>query len=222
MESAMLERELGNSAEERALLEDGLTRFPSISKLWLMLGHLEERLGNLKQAKEAYGSGLKQCPSCIPLWLSLAELEERMNGLNRARAILTMARKKNARNPELWLAAVEAESRHGNKKEADFLMARALQECPTTEILPTLALRKKITDGGKGFLLPFDRKRRRGEQTTTEGAAMSQKKSPVGAGRGDDAGDDAALWCTCDQIKVNGEQFVGTKELDRKAMHPKS
>ena len=125
MESAILERELGNSAEERALLEDGLTRSPSISKLWVILGQVEERLGNLKQAKEAHGSGLKQCPSCI----------QRMNGLNRARAILTMARKKNPHNAELWLASVQAESRRGNKKEADFLMARALQECPTSETL---------------------------------------------------------------------------------------
>ncbi|XP_042501431.1 protein STABILIZED1 [Macadamia integrifolia] len=135
MKSAIVERELGNTTEERKLLEEGLKLFPSFFKLWLMLGQLEDRLGRLEQAKEAYESGLKHCPSCIPLWLSLANLEEKMNGLSKARAILTMARKKNPQNPELWLAAVRAELRHGNKKEADILMAKGLQECPTSGIL---------------------------------------------------------------------------------------
>lgn len=135
MKSAIVERELGNTEEERRLLDEGLKRFPSFFKLWLMLGQLEARLGQLEKAKEAYESGLKHCPSCIPLWLSLANLEEKMNGLSKARAVLTMARKKNPQNPELWLAAVRAESRHANKKEADILMAKALQECPNSGIL---------------------------------------------------------------------------------------
>ncbi|XXG85540.1 hypothetical protein AAC387_Pa11g0599 [Persea americana] len=58
-----------------------------------------------------------------------------MTGLSGARAIHTMATKKNPQNPKLWLAAVRAESRHGNKKEADILMAKALQECPMSGIL---------------------------------------------------------------------------------------
>lgn len=135
MKSAIVERELGNTAEERRLLDEGLKLFPSFFKLWLMLGQLEERLSHLDRAKEVYELGLKRCPSCIPLWLSLANLEEKMNGLSKARAVLTMARKKNPQNPELWLAAVQAESRHGNKKESDILMAKALQECPNSGIL---------------------------------------------------------------------------------------
>lgn len=135
MKSAIVERELGNTDEERRLLDEGLKRFPSFFKLWLMLGQLEERLGHLEKAKEAYDLGLKHCSSCIPLWLSLANLEEKMNGLSKARAVLTLARKKNPQNPELWLAAVRAEMRHANKKEADILMAKALQECSTSGIL---------------------------------------------------------------------------------------
>ncbi|KAK6120652.1 hypothetical protein DH2020_045602 [Rehmannia glutinosa] len=135
MKSAIVERELGNTAEERRLLDEGLKLFPSFFKLWLMLGQLEERLGNLEQAKETYELGLKHCPNCIPLWLSLAHLEEKVNGLSKARAVLTMARKKNPQNPELWLAAVRAEARHGYKKESDILMAKALQECPTSGIV---------------------------------------------------------------------------------------
>ncbi|KAL2457939.1 Protein STABILIZED1 [Forsythia ovata] len=77
MKSAIVERELGNTEEERRLLDEGLKRFPSFFKLWLMLGQLEERLGKLEQAKETYELGLKNCPNCIPLWLSLAHLEEK-------------------------------------------------------------------------------------------------------------------------------------------------
>ncbi|XP_047971005.1 protein STABILIZED1-like [Salvia hispanica] len=135
MKSAIVERELGNIAEERRLLDEGLKQFPSFFKLWLMLGQLEERLANLERAKDAYELGLKHCPKCIPLWLSLAHLEEKVNALSKARAVLTMARKKNPQTPELWLAAVRAESRHGQKKEAEILMAKALQECPTSGIL---------------------------------------------------------------------------------------
>ncbi|XP_058213697.1 protein STABILIZED1-like [Rhododendron vialii] len=135
MKSATVERESGNTDEERKLLDDGLKYFPSFFKLWLMLGQLEERLGYLERAKEVYESGLKHCSSCVPLWLSLAKLEEKMHGLSKARAVLTMARKKNPQSPELWLAAVRAESRHGNGKEADILMAKAVQVCPNSGIL---------------------------------------------------------------------------------------
>ncbi|KAL3821500.1 hypothetical protein ACJIZ3_007405 [Penstemon smallii] len=135
MKSAIVERELGNTSEERKLLDEGLKLFPSFFKLWLMLGQLEERLGNLVKAKEIFKLGLKHCSSCTPLSLSLAHLEEKVNGLSKARAVLTMARKKNPHTPELWLAAVRAEARHGYKKEADILMATALQECPTSGIL---------------------------------------------------------------------------------------
>ncbi|KAH6821826.1 pre-mRNA splicing factor-like protein [Perilla frutescens var. hirtella] len=134
MESVTVERVLGNTAEERRLLDQGLNLFPSFSELWLMLGQLEERLGKLERAKKAYELGLKQCPSCIRLWISLAELVEKLDGLSRARAVFTIARKKNPRTPQLWLAAIRAESRHGHNKEADVLMARALQECPSASL----------------------------------------------------------------------------------------
>lgn len=48
MKSAMVERELDNAQGERALLQQGLERFPDFDKLHLMLGQLEERTGNLQ------------------------------------------------------------------------------------------------------------------------------------------------------------------------------
>ncbi|CAF1711609.1 unnamed protein product [Brassica napus] len=119
MKSAVFERELGNVEEEKRFIEQGVKRFPKFFKLWLMLGQLEERLNHLVLAKRVYSSGLNHCPQCIPLCLSLADLEEKkLNGLNKARVILTNARKK-----------------HGNKKEAERLMSKALQELPKSGIL---------------------------------------------------------------------------------------
>ena len=68
------------------------------------------------------------------LALSLSSLKEKISGLSKSLAVLTTARKKNPATPGLWLAAIRAELRHGNKKEADDLLAKALQECPTSGI----------------------------------------------------------------------------------------
>ncbi|VVA32772.1 PREDICTED: pre-mRNA-processing factor 6 [Prunus dulcis] len=134
MKSATIERGLGNVENESKLLDEGLKRFLSFFKLWLMLGQLEEQLDCLERA-EAYDLGLKHCPNSILLWLSLANLEEKLNRVTSARSVLTLAKNKNPQIPQLWLAAIRAEMRHGNNKEADILMAMALDECPNSGIL---------------------------------------------------------------------------------------
>lgn len=58
-----------------------------------------------------------------------------MGGLSKARAVLTKARLKNAHNPDLWLAAIRLEAQAWNKTEADSLMAKALQDCPSSGCL---------------------------------------------------------------------------------------
>ena len=138
MKSAILEREVGDVEEERRLLEGGIAAFPGFHKLWLMRGQLEERLDRLAMARDAYARGLKHCPHSIPLWLSAAALEEKMGGASKARAVLEQARLKNPKCPELWLAAVRTEGRAaggGSRKMADAVLARALQECPSSGIL---------------------------------------------------------------------------------------
>lgn len=44
-----------------------------------------------------------------------------------ARSLLEQARKKNPKKPELWMAAIRTERRAGNSKEAESLLAKALQ-----------------------------------------------------------------------------------------------
>jgi hypothetical protein len=77
MKSAILEREAGDPAAERALLSSALTRFPQAWKLHLMLGQLEDRVGNTDAARAAYVAGVKQCLDATPLWTGYAALEEK-------------------------------------------------------------------------------------------------------------------------------------------------
>jgi len=123
--------------EERALLEEGVRRFPHAWKLWMMLGQLEERGGlvvrplpvdalpealaaprapppaaaaaSYSAARAAYARGAKQCPDSAKLWRAAAALEVRAGHPARARALLEQARLRNPKTPELWLAAIRVE-----------------------------------------------------------------------------------------------------------------
>lgn len=135
MKSALVERELGDTAAEKALLQEGIKRYPAFWKLWLMLGQLEERTGNLDGARQAFVGGVKAASSAVPLWVSYAALEERCGNLGKARAVLDQARLRNTKNADLWLAAVRLEIRAQNAKAAEAQLAKALQECPSSGIL---------------------------------------------------------------------------------------
>lgn len=92
MKSAIVEREAGDLAAERALLTEGLRRFPSFWKMWLMLGQLEHQEGRIEACRTAYANGLKRCADCIPLWRAAARLEEEQGSVGRARALLEQVR----------------------------------------------------------------------------------------------------------------------------------
>lgn len=114
-------------AAERKILDEGIRRFPTFDKLYLMRGQLEEREGNREAAKAAYNAGLKRCIHSAPLWISLAKLEEAAQNFSRARVVLEQARLKNPGNDVLWLAAVRTELRADRKKDAENLLAKGLQ-----------------------------------------------------------------------------------------------
>jgi pre-mRNA-processing factor 6 len=57
MKSAIVEREAGDAAAERALLGEALRRFPAFWKLYLMMGQLEEREGKTEACRAAYAAG---------------------------------------------------------------------------------------------------------------------------------------------------------------------
>jgi pre-mRNA-processing factor 6 len=58
-------------------------------------------------------------------------------GVTKARSLLELARLKNPKNDVLWLEAIRLERRSNNIKLAETLMARAIQECPTSGLLLT-------------------------------------------------------------------------------------
>ncbi|MCP4732741.1 MAG: tetratricopeptide repeat protein, partial [Bosea sp.] len=146
MKSALLERECRQSDAALELLEEGLRKYPTFAKMYMMGGQIcsedltKDRI-QLDRARKFYQRGLQNCPNSVVLWCLASRLEERVAeygasssnaGVTKARSLLELARLKNAKNPELWLEAIRLERRAGNEKLAVSLMARALQECPSS------------------------------------------------------------------------------------------
>ena len=136
LKSALLERELGNPAEERSILAEGLSKHGkdqedgSSWKMHVMLAQNAECAGDLAGARAALERGRRDQPKRWQVWACSAALEERHGSCARARAQLEQARLRVPGEPNLWLAAVRTERRQGNHKQADALMAKALQDCP--------------------------------------------------------------------------------------------
>jgi pre-mRNA-processing factor 6 len=153
MKSAIVEREVGDMAAERGLLEEGLVKFPAFWKMWIMLGQLEEKAGAVEAARGAYAKGCRRCHAAVPLWTAAAALEVREGQLSKARAVLEQARLRNPASEELWLAAVRQERAGAaagpggasgdpeSVKASEALMAKALQECPGSGVLWAEAVR---------------------------------------------------------------------------------
>ncbi|KAH8098417.1 hypothetical protein JL720_1360 [Aureococcus anophagefferens] len=152
---AAKEKWLGGDVEgARQTLMDAFATNPDSEQVWLAAVKLEwenderdqrvrrdlskqeekvasdARLGDVKAARDFYARGLRRCPKSSALWRAAAALEEAAIGATKARSILELARLKNGKTPDLWLAAVRLERRHGNRKLAENLSAKALQECP--------------------------------------------------------------------------------------------
>ncbi|KAJ8601098.1 hypothetical protein CTAYLR_007845 [Chrysophaeum taylorii] len=134
MKSALLERERGNYDAEISLVDEAIEKYPTFAKFYMMAGQARQRRGDddalVAAARDVYRRGVQRCPKSAPLWKLAAALEERAFGPTKARSILELARLKNPKMPELWLASIRLERRHDNRKLADNLSAKAIQECP--------------------------------------------------------------------------------------------
>ena len=149
MKSALLERENKHYNDALNLIEEGILKYSNFPKLYMMGGQIcSEDLArdkqNLELARKFYQRGLQSCPSdSVTLWILASRLEEQAGefdsslrgGVTKARSLLELSRLKNPKNPELWVEAIRLERRAGNDKLAVTLMARALQECPTSGLL---------------------------------------------------------------------------------------
>jgi len=149
MKSALLERECKHPDEAVDLLEQGLQKYPTFAKMYMMGGQicsedLPKNKDSLDKARKFYQRGLQKCPNNVVLWCLASQLEENVAdygvgsasaGVTKARSLLELARLKNQKNPELWVEAIRLERRAGNDKLAISLMARALQEIPSSGLL---------------------------------------------------------------------------------------
>ena len=149
MKSALLERENKHYNDALNLIEEGILKYSNFPKLYMMGGQIcsEDLAGdkqNLELARKFYQRGLQSCPNdSVTLWILASRLEEQAGefdsslrgGVTKARSLLELSRLKNPKNPELWVEAIRLERRAGNDKLAVTLMARALQECPTSGLL---------------------------------------------------------------------------------------
>ncbi|OQR95491.1 pre-mRNA-processing factor [Thraustotheca clavata] len=135
MKSILLEREIEIDSAEEALLLEGMGRYKTFDKMYMMAGQYYEGRENWESARKAYRDGIAACPKSVPLWKLSCNLEERTQGPVKARTVLELARLRNPKNDLLWLEAVRLERRHGNIKGQENLLAKALQECPDSGML---------------------------------------------------------------------------------------
>lgn len=142
LKSALLERELFEYTAALQLLDEGIAKYPSFSKFYMMAGQIccEEDVSKSKtkdnvKAREYFVRGLKANPASIPLWRLLISLEERVKGVVKARPTAEMARLKLPANDLIWLESIRLERRAGNDKLSENLMAQALKECPASGAL---------------------------------------------------------------------------------------
>ena len=174
MKSALLEREEQKYDDALRLIEQGIQKYPTFPKLYMMGGqicgdNLPKQKSSLERARKFYERGLQKCPNNAVLWILVSRLEERAStfdeasttkaaiGETKARSILELARLKNPKTPQLWLEAIRLERRAGNDKLAETLMAKALQECPKAGVLlaenimtsPRVEQKSKSADGIK-------------------------------------------------------------------------
>ncbi|KAH8930393.1 hypothetical protein BT69DRAFT_1235003 [Atractiella rhizophila] len=139
MKSVVFQRKHSSPSSALELVNQALEKFPTGSKLYMIKGQLLNLQGNLQQAREIYATGVKRCPHSIPLWILASRLEEQAGLTIKARALLEKARARNEKDEQLWLESIRVEERAGTG-QAKAMLARGLQECPSSGLLHTHAI----------------------------------------------------------------------------------
>lgn len=181
IKSVLFERDVQRNTQRALdLVQEALRAFPKEEKFWLMHAQLVSAgAGDVRAAREVLSKAVKACPHSIALWISASRLEERADLAIRARSILEKARITNPRNDVLWLESARVEERAAGGRggasggasasdaptlslgmtndESRRILARGLQECPTSGLLwaesifsePRPARRARSTDALK-------------------------------------------------------------------------
>jgi pre-mRNA-processing factor 6 len=135
VKSVVFERQMKRSTRGLEIATAGLKKFPQCAKLYMQMGQIHEALEDLPSANSVYAQGVKACPKSVPLWLLQAKSDEKQGVIIRARSVLDRASLVNDKNERLWYERIKLEQRSKNSQQAQVLMARAIQECPTSGLL---------------------------------------------------------------------------------------
>jgi len=132
MKSAVFERQRGQISTALDTLAKALVKFPKFAKLYMIQGQIHQSQKDYALARASFAAGLKACPKEPTLWILASKLEEADRKSIKARAPLKKARLIISANDVLWAEAVGVEERSGGGPQAKAMLARGLQECPTS------------------------------------------------------------------------------------------
>lgn len=118
-------RSVGNSPQNRALLESAVHANPTFAPSWISLARLEEESGRLKKACKVMEQACQNCPTSKDVWIEAA----RLNATEPAKAILARAVQFLPDDVDLWIAAAQLESDVDRKKR---VYRKALERVPTS------------------------------------------------------------------------------------------
>jgi len=133
----------GGSDEELALLRDGVAKFASFDKLWMMLLQCMEHRNEDQECIAIANRALQRCSDSIPLWLEYVRiLAHKLGKYGKARSVLQSATLQHPECEDLHLASAKLELFENRKKNEQIyrndagyqqcksLIAKGLQQCP--------------------------------------------------------------------------------------------
>lgn len=128
MKSAIFYRNIGNRELEIQILDESLSKYKTLDKLWIMRSQYEN---NHLKSLEILKQGLEFCPSSIRLWLCCIKLLADSGNFAQARALLDQSKLK-IKSDLLSLIEIRIEILSGSQSIAMQLLSRSLQEFPNS------------------------------------------------------------------------------------------
>jgi pre-mRNA-processing factor 6 len=149
MKSAQLERGIGNHEKAIALIESAVAQLSpkhceNYFKFFLIVGQIYLETGNTVQAREWSTRACDSCPAKAAVWILAADVAVAENDLSRARSILERGRIRLPSEESLWwkgyLVEELAARTGGSSAGIKVFMSRAIQACPNSGLLWSLAI----------------------------------------------------------------------------------
>src|ERR1700744_5210113 len=98
MKSAVFERQQGHFEAALSVTAEGLKRFPTFAKLYMIQGQIHQSRKEYAAARASFMTGVKACPKEETLWILASRLEEADGKSIKARSLLERARQVNPGN----------------------------------------------------------------------------------------------------------------------------